>query len=191
MKHAAIKDARKYHRDTVPIVVIGYGNTLRRDDGAGIALAEKLVAHWLAHGIPAQLLTSTQLLPEMAAEISNDRVESVVFVDAAAHNANSGIQISRVAAGPASPSSGHNLEATTLLVYADVLYGHCPHGWLVTVPGTDFAHGEGLSPGVTKWLTNDHDVAAIASQLLAEIHTEIPHRNTESSQCTNLELPNV
>ncbi|MCC6454841.1 MAG: hydrogenase maturation protease [Caldilineaceae bacterium] len=172
-------------QEPAPIVVIGYGNTFRRDDGAGVALAEKLVAHWIAQGRAVRLLTSTQLLPEMAADISHDAIDAVVFVDAAANDLQSGIQIAKVEAGPTSPSSGHNLDATTLLVYANLLYGHCPRAWLVTVPGTDFVHGQGFSPRVTQWLTNDHDIAAIASQLFAEIEIK------ESSQCTNLELPNA
>jgi hydrogenase maturation protease len=187
MKHAVTKVAGEHSQDTASIIVIGYGNTLRRDDGAGIVFAEKLVAHWLSQGIPSQLLTSTQLLPEMAADISHDAIDAVVFVDAAAHDLKSGIQIAKVGIGPTSPSSGHNLDATTLIVYANLLYGHCPHAWLVTIPGADFAHGQGFSPSVTQWLTNDEHIEAIASQLFAEILAE----TKESSQCTNWELPNA
>src|SRR5690606_27866057 len=122
---------------------------------------------------------------EMAANISSEEIEAVVFVDAAAQASIHGIQISRVKAEPASPSSGHHLDPSTLLVYASLLYGRQPPAWLVTVPGVDFAHGEGFSPEVTRWLTND--IAAIGSRLCTEILTEV----RESTQCTNLELPNV
>ena len=141
MKHAATKPVCEKTMETPHILVIGYGNTLRSDDGAGIALAKKLVAHWLAAGVPAQLHTSTQLLPEMAADIGSTEVEAVIFVDAAAQSSSRGIQYARVEAGPTSPSMGHNLDPLTLLVYTGLLYGHYPKAWLVTIPGFDFAHG--------------------------------------------------
>lgn len=172
--HTNLTLAPKVVPEVMPnIVVIGYGNTLRRDDGAGVALAEKLVAHWLTQDVPAQLLTSTQILPEMAADIGrndgddDNPIEAVVFVDTAAQSSAEGIQIARVEPETASPSSGHNLNPATLLVYATLLYGGAPPAWLVTVPGVDFAHGQGFSPQVAHWL--NEDIAAIASQLLAEI----------------------
>ena len=36
-----------------PVLVIGYGNSLRRDDGAGLVLAAALVDDWQANGLPA------------------------------------------------------------------------------------------------------------------------------------------
>jgi Ni,Fe-hydrogenase maturation factor len=47
------------------ILVIAYGNPLRRDDGAGVALAKKLVRYWQKRGITARLLVVTQLTPEL------------------------------------------------------------------------------------------------------------------------------
>ena len=41
-----------------PLLVIAYGNTLRRDDGAGIGLAGILVKQWLARGLGVRYIVS-------------------------------------------------------------------------------------------------------------------------------------
>ena len=184
MKHAATKKALKPQAQMAPIVIIGYGNSYRRDDGAGPALAEKLVDYWSTQGISARLLTSTQLMPEMADELADYDVEAVVFVDTLAQTVTqssvTAIQIFPVALDATSPSLGHQLDPSTLLVYAALLYGRYPHAWLVTIPGIDFTHGQGFSKEVNQWLS---DVPAIADQLLTEMK--------ECELCTNLPLPNV
>jgi hydrogenase maturation protease len=187
MKHGATKATQDKvidgARDTAQIVVIGYGNTLLRDDGAGIALAEKLVDYWLARGLSARLLTGTQLLPEMAAEIAADGVEAVVFIDSltamgggqtTAPNSCPSIQIAEVEMDSTSPSMGHHLGPSTLLIYAATLYGCRPPAWLVTIPCVDFDHGQGFSPEVMNWLTA---VPTVATRLLAEIKERIPCMN--------------
>ena len=174
MKHGATKAAEQ-SADTPQILVLGFGNTLRSDDGAGVALAEKLVVHWLAQGVGVQFLTTTQLLPELAAFIAQEEVKAVVFVDM-------GIQIAKVELDSTSPSLGHHLDPTTLLVYAHLLYGRTPRAWLVTIPGQDFEHGQEFSPEVTRLLGS---APTVATQLLARILVEIE----ECVPCMNLPLP--
>lgn len=129
------------------VLVIGYGNSLRRDDGAGLFLAASLAERWLAAGLPVRHLALQQLVPELAEEIADPAVAAVLFVDAAAHDHPS-VALTRVAADPASPSVGHHLQPAVLLLYAEHLFGRCPPAWLLTVPGRDFAMGEGLSAAV-------------------------------------------
>jgi hydrogenase maturation protease len=192
MKHGATKAAEQ-SADTPQILVIGFGNTLRSDDGAGVALAEKLVVHWLAQGVGVQLLTTTQLLPELAAFIAQEEVKAVVFVDTEVFVdtggfvdtevfVDMGIQIAKVELDSTSPSLGHHLDPTTLLVYAHLLYGRTPRAWLVTIPGQDFEHGQEFSPEVTRLLGS---APTVATQLLARILVEIE----ECVPCMNLPLP--
>jgi hydrogenase maturation protease len=124
------------------VLVIGYGNTLRQDDGAGVALAERLVTHWQGQGMPATLLATTQLAPEQAAEIASDGVTAVIFVDAAVGAPQDGVQIRRVENQEPSPGLGHHLDPAALMVYAHLLYRRTVPAWLVTVPGLAFDHGE-------------------------------------------------
>ena len=63
------------------ILIIGYGNSLRGDDGAGLLLAEGLEEAWQARQVEVERLAVHQLTPELTLEISREEVTSVVFVD--------------------------------------------------------------------------------------------------------------
>ena len=160
------------------IVVIGYGNSLRRDDGAGLVLAQEVVDYWERVGIPARLITDTQLLPEMAAQLADDFIEAVVFADTSAPTGAateiSSIRITEVSLDSPTARMGHHLDPTTLLVYTALLYGRYPRAWLVTIPGTDFSHGEGFSRQVNELLAH---VGPVAHALLETIKEAVPCMN--------------
>ena len=123
------------------ILVIGYGNTLRRDDGAGVRLAERLAGGSLRFSVRVE--TAHQLAPEMAPTIAEPDVEAIVFVDASA--AVDEVMLSRIEPVELSPALGHHLTPPVLMVYADRLYGRTPPAWLMSLPASDFEHGEMLS----------------------------------------------
>jgi hydrogenase maturation protease len=130
------------------ILIIGYGNSLRSDDGAGLLLAERLEQAWRARQISVERLAVQQLMPELAWDIAQEAVEAVVFVDTRAvapGETEPGLQISPVEAPALAPSLGHHLDPGVLLIYAHLLYGKTVPAWLVTVPGVNFEHGETLS----------------------------------------------
>ena len=130
-------------------LVIGYGNSLRRDDGAGLLLAASVAADMAAAGVPVRLVQVQQLAPELAEEIAAPHVGGVIFVDTTpAHTADATLRIMRLADGDAAAgqSSSHHVGPALLLQMAAQLFGHLPAAWLVTVPGWDFDHGEELSP---------------------------------------------
>lgn len=150
-------------------LIIGYGNSLRRDDGAGLAFATKLAALWDRAGFPSRLLLDTQLLPEMAEDIAAQGIEAVVFVDAADSYASQQIVIAEVEATTPTASTGHHLDPATLLLYAALLYGSKPRAWLVTIPGVDFGHGEGFDPMVEELLGNVMPVAVSIIERIKEV----------------------
>jgi hydrogenase maturation protease len=170
MKCAVIETNKQKAVRQARILVIGYGNTMRRDDGSGVALAATLVEIWQAKGLPAALLTAVQLVPELAAEIAAHPVVAVVFVDAVAGLPPDAIQICRVQRKEASPALGHHLDPETLLTYAELLYECAVPAWIVTVPGVDFDHGEGVSQEVYRLLKN---APHLADELLAEIEDRV------------------
>ena len=61
----------------VKTLIIGYGNTLRQDDGVGRYLAEQIAEEQWPE---CQVLSVHQLTPELAASIAE--VEQVIFIDA-------------------------------------------------------------------------------------------------------------
>ena len=134
------------------ILLIAYGNPLRRDDGAGLRLAERMAGYWQSAGTPLRHLAVHQLTPELAVEIAEPAILAVVFADARAEPPGglaAGVTVTALgSAGVAgSPSLGHHTEPDVLLAYASLLLDGrpAPPAWLVTTPGVDFAHGEGLS----------------------------------------------
>jgi hydrogenase maturation protease len=130
------------------ILIMACGNSLRRDDGAGLILAEKLEQICLARRLKVQRIAVQQLTPELAEIIVGAEVSDVVFVDTrviTTKGSKQKIQVQQLYLGNVSPSSGHHLDPAALMLYASHLYDKKPRAWKVSVPGSDFGHGEGLS----------------------------------------------
>lgn len=135
-----------------PVLVIGYGNSLRRDDGAGLILAEQLATAWQQAGKPVSVLTSHQLDPELASDIARSGAAIVLFVDAALPWGDDSptVRLTPVTSGASASQIGHHLTPATVLLYATELFGYQGKGWMLSVPGFDFEHGEGLSEECTR-----------------------------------------
>jgi hydrogenase maturation protease len=151
------------------LLIIAYGNDLRRDDGAGLRLAEMIEQECRRRRLPAKRISGRQLLPELSPEIARADIEAVLFVDTRAVQPTEVkpiIETHPIALDRASPGLGHQLSPTALLLYVYLLYGRQPPAWLVTAPGLDFSHGEGLSPVALQAL---HDAGADIAALLDEV----------------------
>lgn len=122
----------------IDLLVVGYGNTLRRDDGVGPHIADT-VASWNIPGLEA--LAMHQLTPELAPRFA--AVARVIFVDAALHTPQ--VELRPVSPGPATQALGHACSPSWLLGLTQALYGSCPEAWLLTVPVVDLGFGEELS----------------------------------------------
>lgn len=132
------------------ILVIGYGNSLRGDDGAGLLLARQIEQACRQRSLPVERLEYQQLVPEIAFDILRHDVAAVIFTDthiAQADSSRSGpqVQIRVLSAADVSPGMGHHLTPATLLMYTHLLYGKQVPARLVTVPGFVFAHGQAIS----------------------------------------------
>ena len=121
------------------LLVIGYGNTLRRDDGVGPKVAEAVEALALP-GVRA--LACPLLTPELAEAVSQARV--VVFVDAAV-DAPREVQMRKLAPAGSSQIMAHAASPATLLALARDVFGQAPEAWLLTIPAEDIGIGEELS----------------------------------------------
>jgi hydrogenase maturation protease len=122
------------------VVVIGYGNDLRGDDGIGPHLAAAVVAR---AGPRVRALAVHQLTPELAEVVARARM--AVFVDARVPAAGELVQVRRVPESRGGPLS-HSGDPGVLLALARDLYGRAPKAWWVTVAGESFGLGEALSP---------------------------------------------
>jgi len=124
-------------------LIIGYGNRLRGDDGAGPLLAEHLAAQLPAD--TARVLIEHQLTPELVEELIRPQINQVLFIDVRCLQSEA-LQIIPLDPQEASSSSaGHLLQPELLLYTAVELYQRHLPGWLLTLPGTDFNFSENLS----------------------------------------------
>jgi len=126
--------------DGESILVIGYGNALRGDDGIGPRVTEAIAA---ANYPGVRVRSVCQLLPELAAEFAE--AEMVLFVDALADLSRAAVELTPVAAGEITNWSTHTADPRTLLALTRAVYGRAPEAWWLTVPGRNFDCGEGLS----------------------------------------------
>jgi hydrogenase maturation protease len=143
-------DARMLKREHCAVLVIGYGNTLRMDDGVGPAIVEQLAETF--RGVTgAAFVTVHQLMPELAEELSG--AKRAVFVDASVEKAAGKVAIRRVSVQdgcPASAPLGHHASPEGLLALCSGLYGRAPVAWSIGVGVSDLEVGDCLSPLVAR-----------------------------------------
>ena len=125
---------------TSNFLVIGYGNTLRGDDGVGPRVAEAVGALRLP-GV--RTLICQQLSPEHADPIS--QADAVVFVDAAV-DAPKEVQLPPLEPNDSSQLMAHAADPRTMLALARDVFGHAPKAWWLTIPAVQMEFGEDLSP---------------------------------------------
>ena len=123
-------------------LVIGYGNTLRSDDGAGQKVAEK-IAEWELPEVRS--LAVHQLTPELAEKIA--QADVVIFVDAVATNSENpvSVRIQQLQAADDNPSLGHSCNPRSLLSVTQILYGKVNRAYWVLIPAVNFDFGEEFS----------------------------------------------
>lgn len=154
MKKPESSDATTYRRT----LIIGYGNTLRGDDGAGPAVVD-----WIEkqHWPDITTRTAHQLFPEMAEEMAH--FERVIFIDASAE------PHSTVRIFPVQETSdavmAHHYSPGGLLRMARELYGANLVAQLITVPGHCFDSAAGISAATRAYIDRAlHLIKEVLSQ---------------------------
>jgi hydrogenase maturation protease len=141
-------------------LIIGYGNALRGDDGAGYIAAELLRER--IQDLDAEVLSLQQLNPELMEPIS--RAREVIFIDASIVGSPGRYQRVPLHPGPSCSRFTHHASPETLLAGAQALYGHTPEATLYTIPGRFFDFGQELTPSVRRAV---EDLVAELAALLA------------------------
>jgi len=147
------------------ILVVGFGNALRTDDGVGWTVAERCAADPRLER--ATVIARHQLTPELALDVS--RAAGVIFVDAS-HGPPAGeftIERLEPSGGGARPSS-HHVSPTSIVQLALELYGRAPGVHLVSVGVESVEAGDRLSPVVEASIPQLVDaVVALATEAAA------------------------
>jgi len=84
-----------------------------------------------------------QLGPELAEDLW--AATGVIFIDAAGEPLSRGCSWSKIRPIPDMHRVAHSLTAEALLGMTKLIYNRCPPAWMVSVQGSDFSFGEGLS----------------------------------------------
>jgi hydrogenase maturation protease len=125
---------------TARVLLIGYGNPGRGDDGLGPALAETIEALALP-GLTVDI--DYQLTVDHAARIAAH--DLVVFADAMIGLATP-FRFSEIARTAPETLGSHQVSPEAALALAEMLFGHAPPGWVLAIAGKAFGEvHEGLS----------------------------------------------
>ncbi len=122
----------------VQLLVIGYGNMLRGDDGAGRNVAEQLAEMRMPQ---VSVHACHQLVPELVEETKE--AAKVLFIDAAASTGKPLLQ--RITPRVTVAALAHICDPAGLLTLCRTLHERCPEAWILTIPGSHFDIGEKLS----------------------------------------------
>ncbi len=125
------------------VLIVGYGNPLRCDDGLGWSAAEVL-----SRSLPfseIEIVVCHQLTPELADSLRSADV--AFFIDAAHHGQPGEVSCELVTLQPGINGS-HQLSPAQLLALAQQLYGATPRAFTVSLCGESFEHGATLSSTV-------------------------------------------
>ncbi len=123
-----------------PVVVIGYGNTLRCDDGAGRLLAETVAAqNWPG----VEVFSVHQLTPELAEPLASASL--AIFLDARLATVGDSIHVDAIEPGEMRATLHHTGNPQWLLALSKMVFDHCPAAWFITMPAVELGFGEQLS----------------------------------------------
>ena len=139
------------------VLVIGYGNTLRTDDGVGRHAAERLADDPRLDGV--RVIGRHQLTPELALDVS--RAGLVVFVDASSRPSAGIFTVEPMErTGRHGTGWSHHLDPPSLLDLTGELYGRVPDAVLISVGVESVLLGDRMSPMVEASLPGLVDAVA-------------------------------
>ena len=122
------------------VLLIGYGNTLRGDDGVGPFVVSEVARR---HADRFRACVVQQLTPELCTILAEH--DAVIFVDARSNVDGDACRLVPIE-NTDSPTWGtHLFSPASLLALTEELYGARPRAWCLAVPAEDFRLGEGLS----------------------------------------------
>lgn len=122
------------------VLVIGYGNELRGDDGLGPYIAGRIELRKIP-GV--RVLRLHQLTPELSADLA--AAQAAIFIDAQSHDRGEGSVVRSIEPAAQEMLMTHSFNPQSALAISQILYGRAPPAWMATVTGDDFEPGHALS----------------------------------------------
>lgn len=123
------------------MLILGYGNPGRRDDGLGPAFAERVASlTWPDVETDADY----QLTVEDGATLAEHG--TVLFVDAACEGPEP-FAFDRIGPSDEITFTTHSVSPGAVLAIAEEHFGGAPEAWILAIRGYEFDFREGLTPG--------------------------------------------
>lgn len=126
-----------------PTLVIGYGNSLRSDDGIGqktaIALSQMKLKDLTAMAVH-------QLTPELVEKIRE--FEQIIFLDAEVNSDRIKVKEIEINTVESKQKWTHYFNPESLINLTNYLYQKIPKTWLITIPINNIELGEEISKEV-------------------------------------------
>jgi hydrogenase maturation protease len=127
------------------ILVIGYGNPLRRDDGLGQIAAHRIET--LVQDRDVKVMVRHQMGIELAEDLKD--ADLAIFIDAHVGDRPGILKVEKIVPDDAVPGSfSHHLSPGVLLGCVQALYNKHPETVVYSIVAESFDYGEGLSPSV-------------------------------------------
>ena len=127
------------------ILVIGYGNSMRGDDGMGPLAAQRIEN--IVQDKEVKIIVRHQTGIELAEDLKD--ADFAIFIDAHVGVEPGTLKEETVVLDDSMPSSfSHHLHPGVLLSLVQALYNKHPEAVIYSIAAESFDHGEGLSPAV-------------------------------------------
>ncbi len=124
-------------------LIIGYGNSLRCDDGAGPGFVNQLRSRLPESA--AQFICEHQLLPEMVEQLAHPEIDKVLFVDAKRDQQVPFLFTPLCDRAAETQSVTHQYGPHWLLAMSATLYRQPRQAWLLSLRAVNLDHGEQFS----------------------------------------------
>jgi Ni,Fe-hydrogenase maturation factor len=115
------------------------------------------------------VLAVHQLTPELAEPLA--AADLAIFVDAGVAHAGGAARVQPLEPASVGSALGHTGDPQALLRLARVAFGRHPRAWVITIPATDTAMSEGLSPAAQRGM---EDALRHIALLLSRTAREVP-----------------
>jgi len=143
------------------ILILGYGNPDRGDDGAAWVTLANIASHF-GHVLDNEQLETgfitltnslqpwlnLQLIPELAEDLAG--FEQAIFVDAHTEEIQEDVRVLPVQPEYQNSPFTHHLTPSSCLALSKNLYGGCPQSILVSIRGYEFGFSHQLSLRTSK-----------------------------------------
>jgi hydrogenase maturation protease len=139
------------------VLIIGYGNTLRGDDAAGVKAAELIAQRHPEY----EYIYLHQLVPELAEQIGD--YDIVFFIDAQKDITQPSARLIAPSIEADQPRT-HFISPESLLALSQQLYQRMPSkSYVIGIPASEFEFSEELSAQTTQGVT---DCPAMVEQII-------------------------